>query len=167
MSNQSIVLARVVRSVIAMGAIFSTEQAFGLSTVDVIGDPGGCIGYCGGDFGGGYDDGGWSGPGDNSDPGGGTPVGDATYDAPHHANHPDSANCNAGTDARWASANYDARQLNLAEITGGDGPLQSGSIVTVSYNNGGSERWQVLSSFSSNMIATIPIAGSLQCPVPV
>ena len=103
---------------------------------------------------------------DNSYAGGGAflyPVSQKITDWPGN-NEP--ATCSDDEMTRWLHATKDVNKENVARIARGQGWLPVGSLVRVTYDDGGSEVWIVNSQMTQTAIAMTPKGGSKKCSPP-
>lgn len=85
-------------------------------------------------------------------------LGSMRVNAPDMPNNPVKATCKSDGTTREDHAQQDAKYYNISHP---NSPLRAGMIVTVSYDDGGTEEW-VASGMSSPL--SYSIEGSLQCP---
>lgn len=100
------------------------------------------------------------GTGDTGSSGGapGSPPSPAPVPAPNPNDNPEPATCHSGGLARHLHAIHDANELRLAA------GLHAGMMVLVTYDDGGTEVWQVTYPTFSDPLSNVPFPGSLQCP---
>lgn len=72
--------------------------------------------------------------------------------------------CTSDELTRWLHATKDVAAYNAQRIATAQGPLATGALVRVTYDDGGSEVWTVASSYSSSPLVQAPMGGSLKCP---
>lgn len=80
------------------------------------------------------------------------------------ADNPIEATCRADSLARWEHAMWDTRVSNAKALATGGTLTPSGSLVKVSYDDGGTEVWQVSSPFFSANLLDVPVPNTLKCP---
>jgi hypothetical protein len=79
--------------------------------------------------------------------------------------HP--ANCNSSVQERWNHATSDVGAYITAQVSlgsKGDGIPHTNSLALVTYDDGSTEVWRVISPFDSFPLADIPEEGTLKCP---
>ena len=74
------------------------------------------------------------------------------------------ATCTMDTDTRWLHAREDVSKENLKRQATGQGMFPVGTLVRVTYDDGGSEVWPVVAVTTQSPIAMEPMGGTLKCP---
>lgn len=91
-----------------------------------------------------------------------TPV--AHYAVPHFPANPHPATCESGLQGRYDHAAADAGAYSAERSLTGQSMLRKDDILTITYDDGGTEKWHVLSVMTFGIIKDIPIPGTLECP---
>jgi hypothetical protein len=68
------------------------------------------------------------------------------------------------TDTRWLHAREDVSKENAKRYATGQGMFPVGTLVRVTYDDGGSEVWPVVAVTTQSPIEMKPIGGTLKCP---
>ena len=112
-----------------------------------------------------YDNGGSfdGGSGDFGLGGGGGGGGGGSFTVPDRAGNPNNAECSSPVNDRQAHASWDVRQYQAQRLATFQGTLRTGDIVTVTYDDGATERWVVTGPLLTDPVAPTPVAGSLRC----
>lgn len=76
------------------------------------------------------------------------------------------ATCVSDEIARWLHANKDVAAYNLQRLAMGQMPLAKGTLVRITYDDGGSEVWTTADPMSSVKVDMTPKGGSLRCSSP-
>ena len=76
------------------------------------------------------------------------------------------ATCESDEIDRWLHAMNDVREYNLLRVLTMHAPLPAGTLVRITYDDGGSEVWTAGDAGSSAPLIAAPKGGSLRCPNP-
>ncbi len=97
--------------------------------------------------------------------GGGGGIAQNVYTVPanlyHGQNH---ASCTSDANDREAFASEQVRQYQAVRLAQGAGVMRTGSIVTVTYEGGGTERWSIANPLFTDPLYPVPVPGSRHCP---
>lgn len=96
--------------------------------------------------------------------GGGSFKFNVTKTLPNMPGNNNPATCHDDGDTRWLHANREVTLYNVAALAGSWDALQSGQLVKVKYDDGGSEIWEVGTTLSSSPVMNVPVPNSLKCP---
>lgn len=108
-----------------------------------------------------------TGGGEYGDPYGGGGSGTSPVVFPKATNHPNQtypANCRSDVGTRHLHASNDVAFTQARRLATGAGSLQSGALILVEYDDGGTERWMVISPLSTSPLSPAPVQGTLTCP---
>lgn len=107
------------------------------------------------------------GGGEYGDPYGGGGSGTSPNVFPKATDHPNQtypATCRSDVGIRHLHASNDVAFTQARRLSTGAGSLQSGALIEVAYDDGGTERWMVISPLSTSPLSPVPVQGTLQCP---
>lgn len=80
-------------------------------------------------------------------------------------NNPEPATCHSGLDERRAHANKDAWYTQNIRFSTGQGRIGAGRIVSVTYDDGGTEQWVLALPLGTEPLGQGgPLPGTLHCP---
>ncbi|MCC8364487.1 hypothetical protein LK996_15550 [Lysobacter sp. A6] len=78
----------------------------------------------------------------------------------NNPSNPNRANCTSPQNDRWAHAEWEIR---AHQLMGNVYKFKAGDVVTVTYDDGGTEKWVVFSTQSTMMLVDIPVHMSRSC----
>lgn len=103
-------------------------------------------------------------PGYGGGSGGGGTAPVAHYIAIDNPVNPHAATCESTKDGRYDHAAADAGAYSAWRSLHGESMLRKDDVLTITYDDGGTEKWEVLSAMTFGIIKTEPVPGTLECP---
>lgn len=85
---------------------------------------------------------------------------------PDAINNDEPATCQSDETTRWLHAMRDVQEYNYFKLLTLQAPLPAGTLIRITYDDGGSEVWTAGYYASSVPVDMAPKGGSLRCPSP-
>ena len=87
-----------------------------------------------------------------------------SHNATNKPQNSEPATCRSSPDQRASHAQQDAAFTQAERIAARQPLMHPGDIITVEYDDGGTERWAIANPLTSSILAPQPQYNSLECP---